>query len=178
MTQRLRPRKNLSMEKTIIDFSDPDEYEYWEVINDVVMGGISSSGISVADHRAAVFEGEVSLDNYGGFASMRTHPREFDLAGYRGFIIRARGDGKDYRLRLKVDEAYESIAYQAHFSTEAGRWILTRIPFELFTPVYRGQVIDNAPPLDSALIRRIGFMIADRQEGPFRLEIEWVKAYS
>jgi monofunctional biosynthetic peptidoglycan transglycosylase len=166
------------MEKMIIDFSSPDEQERWEIINDAVMGGVSESRISIIDNRAALFQGNVSLENYGGFASMRSHPRVFELAGSNGLIIRVNGDGKDYRLRLRTDKNYDGIAYQTHFSTEQDRWITARLSFEAFTPVFRGMVVNDAPPLDITAIRRIGFMIADKQSGPFRLEIEWVKAYT
>ena len=166
------------MEKMIIDFSSPDEQERWEIINDAVMGGVSESRISIIDNKAALFQGNVSLENYGGFASMRSRPREFELAGSKGLIIRVNGDGKDYRLRLRTDNTYEGIAYQTHFSTEQDRWITARLSFEAFTPVFRGMVVNDAPPLDITAIRRIGFMIADKQAGPFRLEIEWVKAYT
>jgi monofunctional biosynthetic peptidoglycan transglycosylase len=166
------------MEKTIIDFSSSDEQKRWEIINDAVMGGVSESRIALADNKAALFQGIVSLENYGGFASMRTHSREFELSGCSGLMIRVKGDGKDYRLRLRTDSDYEGIAYQAHFSTEQDQWITARLSFDAFTPVFRGRVIKDAPPLDITAVRRIGFMIADKQEGPFRLEIEWVKAYS
>jgi len=166
------------MEKTIIDFSSPDEQDRWEIINDAVMGGVSSSRISIIENKTALFQGVMSLENFGGFASMRTHPREFELARCKGLIIRVNGDGKDYRLRLRTDTSYEGIAYQAHFATEPDRWIIVRLPFDAFIPVYRGQVMNDAPSLDITAISRIGFMIADRQEGAFRLEIGWVKAYA
>jgi monofunctional biosynthetic peptidoglycan transglycosylase len=165
------------MEKTIIDFSSPDEQNRWEIINDAVMGGVSESRISILENKSALFQGEVSLENRGGFASMRTHSRRFELGGYKGLVVRIKGDGKNYRLRLRTDASYEGIAYQAHFSTEPGRWIIARLPFDAFTPVYRGQVISDAPPLDTTAVRKIGFMIADKQEGTFRLEIEWIKGY-
>jgi monofunctional biosynthetic peptidoglycan transglycosylase len=166
------------MEKTIIDFSSPDEQDRWEIINDVVMGGVSSSRISLSGNKLALFYGEVSLENYGGFASLRTHLREFNLKGYMGLIVRIKGDGKSYRLRLRTDDSYEGIAYQSPFSTEQDKWMIVRLPFNAFTPVFRGRVIKDAPPLDISAVRRIGFMIADKQAGPFHLEIEWVKAYS
>jgi monofunctional biosynthetic peptidoglycan transglycosylase len=165
------------MEKTIIDFSSPDEKDRWEIINDAVMGGVSKSRISMKDDKTALFQGEVSLENFGGFASMRSHPREFELAGCKGLMIRVKGDGKDYRLRLRTDTSYEGIAYQAHFSTEQDKWITARLSFDAFTPVFRGRVIDDAPPMEVQSLRRIGFMIADKQAGPFRLEIRWIKAY-
>jgi len=165
------------MEKTIIDFSAPHDRDIWETINDVVMGGLSESGVSITENRTALFQGVVSLENNGGFSSMRTHPGKFDLSGYRGLMIRVKGDGKDYRLRLRTDSGHDGIAYQAHFSTEKDRWITARLPFDAFIPVFRGRVINDAPELNVSGIERIGFMIADKQAGPFRLEIEWAKAY-
>jgi NADH dehydrogenase [ubiquinone] 1 alpha subcomplex assembly factor 1 len=164
------------MEKTIIDFGDADEKGRWEAVNDVVMGGLSDGRMSTAGG-AAVFHGRVSLENYGGFASVRTFPREFNLRGYDGLIIRVRGDGRRYRLRLKTDNDFEGLAYQAAFFTELAEWTESRISFDEFVPVFRGAVVQGAPPLDPAKVRRVGFMIADRQAGPFRLDIREVRAY-
>lgn len=165
------------MEKTVIDFHSPGEQDNWETINDVVMGGVSESRVSVTENKTALFQGVVSLENYGGFSSMRTHPGEFDLSGYHGLIARVKGDGKDYRLRLRTDNSHDGIAYQAYFSTEKDTWITARLSFDAFIPVFRGRVIEDAPELNVSGIRRIGFMISDKQAGPFRLEIEWIKAY-
>lgn len=168
----------MNMEKTIIDFSSPAEQDRWKIINDAVMGGLSESRVSITDQKTALFSGVVSLENYGGFSSMRTHPGKFDLAGYKGLIVKVKGDGKNYRLRLRTDDDYEGVAYQAHFSTERDVWITARLPFDAFSPVFRGHVVEDAPPLHLSGIQRIGFMIADKQAGPFRIEIEWVRAYA
>jgi monofunctional biosynthetic peptidoglycan transglycosylase len=166
------------LEKIIVDFSSPDEQDAWEIVNDAVMGGVSSSRISIIGNTAALFQGVVSLENYGGFASMRSRPREFELSGCKGLLVRVNGDGKSYRLRLRTDNSHEGIAYQAHFSTEQNKWITVRLAFDAFIPVFRGRVIDDAPRLEINGIQRIGFMIADKQAGPFRLEIEWIKSYT
>jgi NADH dehydrogenase [ubiquinone] 1 alpha subcomplex assembly factor 1 len=163
-------------EKTIIDFGDAGEQGRWEEVNDLVMGGLSAGRVAVADGKA-IFSGRVSLENFGGFASVRSLPREFDLVGCDGLIVRVRGDGRRYRLRLKTDDEYEGIAYQATFFTEPDQWLEARISFEEFFPVFRGRLVKGAPALDPARVRRIGFMIADRQEGLFRLEIGEVRAY-
>lgn len=170
----MRHPGNKLMEKTIIDFSSPDEQDRWEIINDAVMGGVSSSRISIIENNAALFHGIVSLENHGGFASIRTHPREFELARCKGLILRVKGDGNDYRLRLRMDDACEGVAYQTHFSTEQDNWITARLSFDAFSPIFLG----DAPQMDLSGIRRIGFMIADKQTGPFSLEIGWVKAYA
>jgi hypothetical protein len=163
-------------ERKIIDFTDSSEKGRWERINDAVMGGLSESSLSPADDMA-VFEGVVTLENFGGFASVRSLPREFALGGYDGLVVRVRGDGRRYRLRLKTDDDFEGISYQAVFFTDPVEWTEAHLSFDEFVPVFRGAVVEDAPPLDPARITRIGFMIADKQKGPFRLEIKEVRAY-
>lgn len=166
------------MEKTIINFNLPDEMKQWETVSDTVMGGLSSSHVSITENETALFQGEVSLENYGGFTSMRTLPREFNLSEFKGLTVRVRGDGKDYRLRLRTDDSHEGIAYQAKFTTQAEQWLIVRIPFNEFMPAFHGKIVTGASDLDVKHIKRIGIMIADKQAGPFCLEIEWIKAYS
>lgn len=167
----------MERQKMLLDFRTPDEVRRWEIVNDVVMGGVSQSRMEITADRTAVFQGEVSLENYGGFASIRTSPQDFQLGGFEGIVIRVRGDGKRYRLRLRTDALHEGIAYQAVFETVPGQWTVATLPFRDFIAVYRGQVVPDAPPLELGRIRRIGLMIADKQQGPFRLEIDWIKAY-
>jgi hypothetical protein len=107
------------MKKLIIDFKDLSEKGQWERVNDVVMGGVSGSRFTV-EEGIALFQGEVSLENYGGFASIRSLPRDFGLEGCNGLIVRVRGDGKSYRLRLRTDDEYDGIAYQAVFQADRG----------------------------------------------------------
>jgi hypothetical protein len=72
------------MEKMIIDFSSGDEYGRWEIINDLVMGGLSESSVSVTGLKTtALFQGTLSLENYGGFSS--THFQ--DIRGTRRVIL-------------------------------------------------------------------------------------------
>jgi Complex I intermediate-associated protein 30 (CIA30) len=165
-------------EKFLIDFNLPEAETRWEIVNDGVMGGISRSSIIITSDKTAVFQGYLSLENYGGFASVRTLPGDFNLDGYHGVMLSVRGDGKRYRLRLRTDDRYDGIAYQAVFTTEPEKWIVVQLPFKTFIPVFRGRIVTDAPPLKPENIRRIGFMIADKQTGKFRLEIKWVKAFS
>jgi NADH dehydrogenase [ubiquinone] 1 alpha subcomplex assembly factor 1 len=164
--------------KLIHDFSSPEEEKRWEIMTDEVMGGISQSQMFITSNKTAFFSGEVSLENYGGFASIRTRPQEYQLDGFAGISLRVKGDGKKYRLRLRTDDEFEGVAYQAGFTTRSEKWIIVNLPFNEFIPVFRGLVVSEAPKLEAGHIRRIGFMIADKQAGPFALEIEWVKAYT
>lgn len=155
----------------------PDRPVEWQPINDGVMGGLSRSRFTATADGRGLFEGEVSLANNGGFASVRTNIGPLDLSEYEGIALRVRGDGKRYRLRLHDDSGLDTIAYQACFDTDADQWIETRLSFRLFQPTFRGRRPGNAPPLDTAGIRQLGLMIADRQAGPFRLEVDWIGAF-
>lgn len=148
----------------------------WQPLDDVVMGGGSASGL-VAAEGCAAFAGFVSLVNSGGFASVRSRPRHVDLSSCQGLELRVRGDRKRYRLRLRTDPNFDGIAHQATFDAEPDVWQTLRFPFSAFLATFRGWRVPNAPPLDPGQIYSFGLMIADGQAGPFRLEVEWLRAF-
>lgn len=161
---------------TIFDFTLPESTEQWRPVDDVVMGGVSASRMEYVPDGHAVFAGTLSRENNGGFASVRCAPGLFELGDFDGIRLRVRGDGRIYRLRLRMDEGFDGVAYQASFSTEDGTWITVDLPFSAFRPSFRGRDVPNAPALRPGSIRQIGLMIADGQEGAFRLEIASIAA--
>ncbi len=148
----------------------------WFVVNDGVMGGISSSTLEVSSDGTGVFAGDLSLENNGGFASVRTYLEGYDLSTFAGLVLRVRGDGRRYQVRLRTDDRFDGVAYQAEFDTDPDAWITVALPFAAFAPTFRGYVPANAPPLEPGAIRQLGFLIADKREGTFRLEIARVLA--
>ncbi|NNE10324.1 MAG: CIA30 family protein [Gemmatimonadetes bacterium] len=160
----------------LISFDDSDTGE-WYVINDGVMGGISQSAIRTTEEGTGVFAGDLSLENNGGFASVRylfKEPR--NLAQATGIEVRVRGDGRTYQLRLRDDDRFDGAAFRASFETKKGEWTVVRIPFEEFVPTFRGRTLTNVPPLDREKIRQVGLMLADKNPGPFSLEIDWIRS--
>jgi monofunctional biosynthetic peptidoglycan transglycosylase len=141
------------------------------------MGGVSSGRFWISPEWVGVFEGSLSLENNGGFASVRTVPATADLGQAEGIRVRVRGDGRTYRLRLRTDKNFDGIAYQSHFETVKGEWVGIDLNFESFIPTFRGRTLTGVAPLNTSEIRQIGFMIADKIPGPFRLEIESIVAY-
>ena len=160
--------------RPVVDFART-QVSSWQAVNDGVMGGLSQSQLSGTDAGTAIFMGVVSLENNGGFASVRMSLDEADLSEYDELAVRVLGDGKRYRLRLRSEDRSDAVAYQATFDTAGDVWQVAEIPFASFLPTYRGRTPRDAPPLDISKIRQIGFMIADKQEGRFRLEIAWVQ---
>jgi NADH dehydrogenase [ubiquinone] 1 alpha subcomplex assembly factor 1 len=159
----------------LVDFSRPTETD-WFVVNDGVMGGVSSSTMSTTEVGTGVFAGRLSLENNGGFASVRTALTQTDLSHFAGLVLRVRGDGRRYEVRLRTDASFDGIAYRAEFDTRADTWTTVVLPFDTFVPTFRGYVPRNAPPLDPSVIRQLGLLIGDKREGPFRLEVERVIA--
>lgn len=149
----------------------------WQIVNDGVMGGISQSTLIKNHSGNAVFMGNVSLRNNGGFASVRTQV-PYDLHYYDGIKIKIKGDGNIYCLRLRSAEGnfLTRYSYEAKFNTN-GEWQEIYIPFTEFVAVYRGSRLRNVPPINLKDIAELSFMIRDGQEGRFNLEIESVSAY-
>lgn len=155
----------------LVDFTTGAEP--WPSIDDVVMGGVSGSEMVIEDG-IAVFRGELSLDRGGGFCSVRSRPGIHDLTEYSALVIRVRGDGNRYRLRLRTTAAFDGVSYESAFTTRAGTWEEIELPLAGFRPVFRGREVPGAPRLDPGAVATIGLLISDRQAGPFRLEMAWI----
>ena len=117
----------------------------WTPVDDGVMGGRSASRAVPTGDSPLVFVGEVSLDNNGGFASIRTAPQQHDLAGATGIVLRVRGDGKRYRVNLRTDAIFDGIQYQAGFITADGTWQDVGLDFAQLEPRFRGRPAPAAP---------------------------------
>ena len=143
-------------------------------MNDVVMGGISRSEFVQSEPGIASFSGNVSLENSGGFASVRTAPRAWPAGGAGAFMLRVRGDGKRYKFTIRTDDGFDGVQYQSRFEPQALEWQEVRLPVESFVATFRGRPVPGAPPLDPARARTLGLMISDRQAGAFSLLIDWI----
>ncbi|HSR88457.1 MAG TPA: CIA30 family protein [Pontiella sp.] len=153
------------------------QWDDWIVVNDDVMGGLSQSRPEVTSSGTLIFSGNLSLENNGGFASIRHTARPFELDRALGIRLRVKGDGKKYQLRVRTSDRFDGIAYKADFETKKGVWIEFRFRWNVFTATFRGRTIADAPALKPLNIRQIGFLIADKQEGAFELEIQTLEAF-
>jgi hypothetical protein len=97
--------------RLIYDFEGQDTAALWVRVNDGVMGGLSQSTLTLTQESTAVFAGTLSLENNGGFASVRTYPYDFGLGEYEGLTFRVRGDGRGYKLRLRGDGRLDGLTY-------------------------------------------------------------------
>ena len=130
----------------VFDFRQPSEdlRQLWGALDDVVMGGVSASGVQLQPE-GMLFTGYVSTDNSGGFASVRTRNFEpaLNLASYVGLKLQAKGDGQRYKFFLRDSAAWDSVAHAYSFDTVADEWIDVSIPFVQMKPVQRAKTLEK-----------------------------------
>jgi monofunctional biosynthetic peptidoglycan transglycosylase len=143
----------------------------WTTVNDEVMGGRSQGGFEI-EEGVLTFRGVTNTDG-GGFSSIRTSPERPVLGGREAIRLRVRGDGRTYTFRLDTGEA--RAVYWAEFPTVQGEWTEVRLPLDSFVARWRGRVLDR-PAVDPAEVVAVGIMIYDKRDGPFRLEVDWIRA--
>jgi len=159
----------------------------WGAVDDVVMGGVSQSEMRLGSGYA-VFSGNVSIDNSGGFASVRTRNFEpsLNLSNYRGVELRVKGDGQRYKLFLRTEAKWDGVGYAHSFDTIANDWMTIQVPFADLVPIFRAKTVSDAP-LDTTQICSLQLMLSkfeyDRALNPrftpglFSLQIESISAY-
>ena len=158
---------------TLFDFDTADEAT-WQVVNDGVMGGRSQGFVAVEDG-VLRFTGTLVTQG-GGFTSVRA-ARSADLEGYDGLELHVRGGGRTFEVEVGdgTRQRGRTVSRRAPFETQA-TWRWVRVPFSALRATIFGQQV-NAPPVNIANLERIGLYILDGQDGPFRLEVDAIRAY-
>jgi len=144
----------------------------WRSINDGVMGGLSAGGMSQSGEELK-FSGEISLENNGGFSSVRRSV-DLDLSRATSVRIQVRGDGREYKFRIRQDTGFDGVSWSADFTSSA-EWRQIDIPLDRFMPVFRGRLVPQAGPVIPSEIKQIGFLLADKTAGRFELEIRSIE---
>lgn len=173
----------------LFDFSDSsiDLRNTWGALDDVVMGGVSDSAIRL-ENGAAVFSGNVSTANSGGFASVRTRNFEpaIDLSAYTGIELHVKGDGNRYKFLVRDSDGWDSVGYSYSFDTVRDEWITVRIPFDQMIAVFRAKTLANQK-VQTNSVRSLQLMLSKFeydgalnphfQAGPFTLAVSRIAAY-
>ena len=160
------------------DFAVDAENLSWFIVNDVVMGGRSSGGPTFADS-VMLFEGEINTDG-GGFSSVRVRLGVNALAGFTELVVRARTDGRAYKLILEDGLASRDrrVSQQGSIDfADTTDWQTVRVPFADLDPKIFGRAV-NTEAFRPDLATQLGVMISDGADGPFRIEIDWIDACS
>ena len=115
---------SLPMNSQVLDIINPKKnigIKNWNIVNDNVMGGISTSTMSLNKEKNLIFKGNLSLENNGGFASSRLSLEKNILNEVKFFKIKFKGDGNTYKLRFIQNNRRAS--YSHDFKSSKDEWI-------------------------------------------------------
>ena len=156
----------------LFDFNAQSEPGNWVVVDDVVMGGRSNGSFSLTPEGHGLFKGQISMENNGGFSSVRYRFDSKPVGEFTNIKLRVKGDGKSYQFRVK-SSAGDSHAYIATFKTTAA-WSKVEIPFASMHPSFRGRKLD-IPYYPGQSMEEIAFLIANKTAETFALEIDRIE---
>ena len=147
----------------------------WQVINDGVMGG-RSRGVARLTETTLIFEGNISLENNGGFSSLKSPFTSWPLEGKKYLVIRYRNSGQPMAFTLEKSRFWFRPYYKKQLVSTSGEWIEERIPLTDFYAYRIGQN-QNKRLSDKELnsIIRIGFITDGKKEGAFSFEVDYVR---
>lgn len=157
---------------TIFDFDTNSDVSKWIIVDDVVMGGRSSGSFDIDENGHGVFKGTVSLENNGGFSSLRYRLKKIPSRPYSKVVLRVKGDGKSYQFRVKAKTS-DYYSYIKEFNT-TGAWETIEIPLSDMYPAFRGRTLD-IPNFSNQGIEEIAFLIGNKKAEDFVLRIDHIR---
>jgi NADH dehydrogenase [ubiquinone] 1 alpha subcomplex assembly factor 1 len=155
--------------KNIYTFSTSENLKEWRIVNDGVMGGVSTSSLIQTQNGHGLFSGKVSLANNGGFASIQLNKSVGLSNHHKWIVLRIKGDGKRYEFRLK-NKISQNESYVQVFETK-GNWETIRLELNEFYPQFRGRRL-NMANFNFENIEQLSFLIANKKEENFELLID------
>lgn len=153
----------------IFDFNHNSNTKEWRIIDDVVMGGRSNGSFTIDTDGNGVFSGNVSLDNNGGFSSVRYQFNKITTTKESKVMIRLKGDGKEYQFRIK-DNRNAYYSYITTFKT-TGDWENITIYLKDLYPSFRGQTM-NQPNFSGDSFEEIVFLVGNKKNESFALVLD------
>ena len=190
----------------LFTFNTPEDLARWERIDDVIMGGVSSSKLVVDPEGGSVrFEGTLREEG-GGFCGQRTKllSEPLDLSGNEGIYVDigaldgdAPLDRRVLKFSLRTTQDAGQTLYQCALRTPIGSRERVFLPFSDFSLVSGSRTIDGAPPLNASTVYQVSVVVsrfpvktvdgADPlavteldgfQNGRFRLRVYEIGAYA
>lgn len=162
----------------VFDFGEEKKFGRWSIVNDGVMGGLSESKAQL-DINSLLFSGTVSLKNNGGFVSLRSALGQYDLSSYEYCEIRFKSNtDRKFEILIEKDTPFYLPKYRAKFGGKGEEWKTIIIPLRDFELSRMGSTMqEGIDPKSLEGVQRIGFILADKQEGSFQIWIDYLKFY-
>ncbi len=153
-----------------------DQTKEWVMISDDVMGGITRSKLEYTE-TSLVLSGDISLENYGGFSSVKTRFKSVDLSEYKGLKIRYRSANQRFAFTLEDSRNWTQPNFKGDLPpTKDNAWSESTIYFKDFKEYQIGEPTgEKLNPASLKNIVRLGIITTEKKEGPFSLEVDYVE---
>lgn len=158
----------------VIDFGIDKDGSDWFITNDGVMGGLSQGKAIILEDKL-VFEGTVSLENNGGFTKLDSRLQKMDLSQFSRVRIRAKGSGHVAGFRLDLNQRFYLPNYK-YMLEPTDDWKVYEFPLTEVMEYQMGNQTGNSlSKKQLANIIRMGFIMSNKTDGPFRWEVDYIK---
>lgn len=158
-----------------IDFGATKKGNSWSVVNDGVMGGLSRGSMKLTEN-SILFRGDISLDNNGGFSSLRRSFSEFDISNFNDIQIRYRSTGISLALTFAVSRRWYVPNYKVSLDGTSSKWKTTTIKLTDFKKHYIGKAMNEQLEKEALKeIIRIGLITDEKKYGSFEFEVDYIK---
>jgi len=156
----------------LFDFNEKSNIKDWNVVDDTVMGGRSAGNFKLDEKGHGVFYGEVSLENNGGFSSLRYNMPRKAIEGYNFLVLSLKGDGKQYQARIKQSDG-DYYSYVYNFTT-SGEWETVKIPLNEMEATFRGRKL-NMDNFSGEFIEEFTILIGNKKPQQFKLMLDKIE---
>ncbi|RCI02937.1 hypothetical protein CU098_004345 [Rhizopus stolonifer] len=166
--------------------------QHWAIGCDKDIGGFSEAHLDITPEGTGRFHGIISLElpsnreiKQSGYAAIRTKPRDqtlfgtpcFDTSLFRYLALHVKGDRRKYFVNIQTDGVVKTDLFQHRlFLRTPGQWETVMIPFKDFILTNNGMIQEDQIDMFREKVKTVGISLMDRQEGPFEIEVEWIKA--
>lgn len=157
------------------DFGITKEGINWYVVNDGVMGGLSDSDAFLQEN-SLLFKGNVSLDNNGGFVSLRCPYGDMDFSKFKTVSIKYKNAGQNFAFQLETERMFFRPNYKVLLADSENEWTTASFKLEDFKEYVMGKANGNEiTSIKLANVIRFGFINYGKKAGDFEFEIDYIK---
>lgn len=157
-----------------LDYNFNKNQTDWFVVVDGVMGGLSTGKLVVEDGYIH-FYGKVSLENNGGFASIRNPYNSFDLRGFKKVKIRYISQGNAMAFTLNPNKVFYMPYYKITLP-KTSEWKEVTIALKKFEAHRLGESLDyTLTAEDAKQIVRFGFITDEKEATSFDFKLDYIR---
>ncbi|XP_069317338.1 complex I intermediate-associated protein 30, mitochondrial [Eulemur rufifrons] len=188
----------LEQAKVVWQFRGKEDLDKWIVTSDKTIGGRSEVFLKMGkNNQSALLYGTLSSEapqdgesSRSGYCAMISRvPRgaferrmSYDWSHFNTLYLRVRGDGRPWMVNIREDTDIiqrKNQMYSYFMFTRGGPyWQEIKIPFSKFFFSNQGRIRDVQSQLLLDKISSIGFTLADKVDGPFFLEIDFIGVFT